>query len=429
MSTQHQNGILSGGGADHAIQTIPGSARNVAVRRAVPFVVGGMIAAAILVPTALANASGSGLADITAEELVAQIAEAEPQPLSGTAVYTARLGLLGIPVSDVYPADPLLLLDGSSTIRVWTDGAERSRASLLGSASEYSVVHDGPEAWTYSSTYDETVHYVLGPDEQAKYDEALAEYESGSLPVPGEIPTPQDATKQLLAELGAYSTVDVDDQVTIAGRGAYTLVVTPTSAITLVDRVEIAVDAETSTPLQLRIWSTLDAAAPAWELGFTDISFAAPSDAVLAFATPSGSQYRQVEVALPAGVELPDVPGAELPDGVAVTGEGWESVVEISGLDVPGLLAADPQALVTLPDGALAFGSAGAQDLIEEFLPQDASGSPALSGLDSSILLEQLAEEVPEGRLITTKLGTVLITEDGRVLFGAVPADVLRGEA
>ena len=44
-------------------------------------------------------------------------------------------------------------------MRVWTDGDERSRVALLGDTSEYSVVQDGAEAWTYSSTDDAVVHY------------------------------------------------------------------------------------------------------------------------------------------------------------------------------------------------------------------------------------------------------------------------------
>ena len=89
------------------------------------------------------------------------MASAEPSPLSGTVVYTARLGLPELPFGDVGGANPVALLGGSSTMRVWSDGGERSRVALLGATSEYSVVQDGPEAWTYSSTDDAVVHYSL----------------------------------------------------------------------------------------------------------------------------------------------------------------------------------------------------------------------------------------------------------------------------
>ena len=71
------------------------------------------------------------------------MAGAEPSPLSGTVVYTARLGLPALPFGDVGGANPVALLGGSSTMRVWSDGGERSRVALLGATSEYSVVQDG----------------------------------------------------------------------------------------------------------------------------------------------------------------------------------------------------------------------------------------------------------------------------------------------
>ncbi len=44
-------------------------------------------------------------------------------------------------------------------------------------------------------------------------------------------------------------------------------------------------------------------------------------------------------------------------------------------------------------------------------------------------LLDQLTARVPEGRLLTSALVSVLLTDDGRALAGAVPAEVLREQA
>ncbi|WP_157372936.1 hypothetical protein [Agromyces sp. Root81] len=76
-----------------------------------------------------------------------------------------------------------------------------------------------------------------------------------------------------------------------------------------------------------------------------------------------------------------------------VIGEGWSAVV-------------------VLPMGAAGLGAAG----------DDTAG-----GLDpeASALLGSLTESVEGGRVLHTSLATVLLTDDGRVLAGAVTADRL----
>ncbi|WP_250447566.1 hypothetical protein, partial [Actinotalea sp. C106] len=366
-------------------------------------------------------------------ELLAEVAEAEPMALSGTAVYTARLGLPEIPFAEIAGADPIALLAGSSTIRVWTDGEERSRAALLGPASEYSVVRDGPEAWTYSSEEDAVVHYALSAEDEARYEALADQLREGSSPeVAGELPTPEEAARLVLDRAEEHSTVSLDAQTTVAGRDAYQLVVTPRPAETLVARAVVAVDAETSAPLRVQVWSTQDETTPALDVGFTDVTFAAPEDAVLEFTAPASAAVEEVVVPLPETTEMdkPEGPAeGELPEGVTVAGEGWESVTTLTGLDVASLVAGDPAALTSVPGSERTLGSESAQELIGEFLPEDGEGGhPGLS-LDGAALYEQLTTEVPEGRLLSSSLLSLLVTEDGRVLVGAVPAETLRGMA
>ena len=52
-----------------------------------------------------------------------------------------------------------------------------------------------------------------------------------------------------------------------------------------------------------------------------------------------------------------------------------------------------------------------------------------LGTLDTSALYGQLTTAVPEGRLLTSALLSVLVTNDGRVLVGAVPAETLQALA
>lgn len=407
---------------------------------AVPAAVVVAVAAAVAAPPLLASA-GQDLPEIGAEELLARVAAAEPQPLSGTVVYTARLGLPELPLTEATGADPLMLLGGSSTLRVWSDGAERSRVALLGATSEYSVVHDGFEAWTYSSADDEAVHYALDAADAARAEALHERAHARQAEVAGELPTPQEAARQALAHAQEYATVSVDAPTTVAGRGVYQLVVTPRDDATLVGRIVVAVDADTATPLRVQVWSTRDPQLPALEVGFTDVAFETPSDAVLTFTPPSGTAVREKVVPLPDDLEaMAARAGARaqeagagaaqgtppLPEGVTVAGSGWSRVVTLTGVDVAALVAGDPAAVA---DGTeRIIGSAEAQDLVGEFMGPD-GGHPATMDLDTQALYQQLTTAVPEGRLLASTLLSILVTDDGRVLVGAVPAETLRGMA
>ena len=421
--------------------------RSQRARWAVPAAVAVAVTGAFVAPPLIATASNAGLPDVTAEELLSAALAAEPEPLSGTVVYTARLGLPEIPFAEMGGADPIALLGGSSTLRVWSDGTERSRVSLLGAASEYSVVRDGTDAWTYSSSDDEVVHYGLSDQDEAQAEAMKAQM--GSEPAPevmGDLPTPDEAATYALERAREFANVSVDGQTTIAGRGAYQLVVTPKSTGTLVARIVVAVDAETSNPLRVQVWSTQDAAVPALEIGFTDVTFATPDPAVLEFSAPSGATVREVVIPLPDAPSAAELEGlselegmADLeglkgmegthatPEGVTVTGTGWETVVEVAGLDVAQLLAGDPAALATVPGSERTIASESAQGLLDEFSHGD-DADPGMS-LDMTTLYDQLTTDVPEGRLLSSTLLSILVTDDGRVLVGAVPAETLRSMA
>ncbi|ADG74193.1 conserved hypothetical protein [Cellulomonas flavigena DSM 20109] len=388
------------------------------------------VAAAFAAPPLLASARSASLPLLTAEELLERVLDAEPPALSGTVVHTARLGLPDLSLTQVAGADPVSLLGGSTTLRVWSDGGQRSRVSLLGTASEYSVVTDGAQAWTYSSSDDEVVHYAPSPQDAQRVEE-LAQASP-----PADLPTPDELGRDALERAREHATVGVDAATTVAGRDAYQVVVTPRSDTTLVGRVVVAVDAATWSPLRVQVWSSDDAATPALELGFTDVTFADPGDAVLTFSAPPGASVREVVVPLPTEEDLAeratdaswptDADDAELPEGVQVTGEGWDTVLELSGVDAAALVAGDPAAVAGMPGVDKQFAGEGAQGLYEQFAPEG-DGPPM--DLDTASLYDQLTTPVEGGRALTSSLLSVLVLDDGRVLVGSVPVDVLRATA
>lgn len=394
---------------------------------AVPAVAVVAVAAAFAAPPLLASARTASLPQLTAEELLERVVEAEPPALSGTVVHTARLGLPDLSVTQVAGADPVSLLGGSTTLRVWSDGGQRSRVSLLGTASEYSVVTDGTQAWTYSSSDDEVVHYAPAPQDAQRLEE-LAQASP-----PGDLPTPDELGRDALERAREHATVTVDAATTVAGRDAYQVVVTPRSDTTLVGRIVVAVDAGTWSPLRVQVWSSDDAATPALELGFTDVTFADPGDAVLTFSAPPGASVREVVLPVPSQDEpagaAPDASwptdpdDAPVPEGVRVVGEGWDTVVELTGVDVAAVVAGDPAAVAGVPEVEKQFAGEGAQELYGQFVPEG-DGPPI--DVDAASLYDQLTTPVDGGRALTSTLLSVLVLDDGRVLVGAVPVDALR---
>lgn len=408
---------------------VPSRAPRRALRWAVPGVALALVAAGFAARPLLASADSTDLPPLTAEQLVTKVAGTAPQPLSGTVVYTANLGLPDVSAlaetmgHGMTKADPVNLLSGSSTLRVWTDAEQRSRVSLLGTTSEYSVVHDGTQAWSYSSSDQSVVHYALSPQDAALLAQEQAKGAGdGTVPVPTDLPTPTQVADDLLTQVEQFSTVSLDAATTVAGRAAYQLVVTPTSHTTLVSRVVIAVDATTWSPLRVQLWSTQDTAKPALELGFTDVTFATPSDTVLSFATPAGATVKEVTVPLPTKDQLDQQreAGAAAASAVSTSGTGWDTVVTVTGVPVGALTSG------ALTPGALASAAAVPSDAATNLADQLGS-SPAAA--DPQALLQGLTTAVDGGRLLSSALLSVLVLDDGRVLAGAVPAATLTAAA
>jgi len=419
--------------------TLSPSSWSSRARWAVPVIAVVGVVGAFAGPALLAGADAN-LPPLSVEQLVAKVAAAEPGPMSGTVVYTAHLGLPEMPLTKLAGASPINLLSGSSTLRVWTDGQARSRVSLLGQTSEYSVVHDNAQAWTYSSTDNAVTHWTLDPADAASLAALGKQADAGTLPGVADLPTPTAAASEALTLAQESSTITLDAETTVAGRGAYQLVVTPKTTETLISRIVVAVDAKTFTPLRVQVWSTQDTTAPALELGFTDVTFATPADSVLAFSAPPGATVTEKVVNLPdkaltaealaqadKATPEPTETAAAVPDGVTVHGSGWGTVLEVSGMNATGMLA-DPAKAAAGLGAASADASAGA-GLAGDFLSTGSGDSSAMSGLDVGSLYQQLTTPVAGGRLLSSALVSVLLMDDGRVLVGAVPASTLQALA
>jgi outer membrane lipoprotein-sorting protein len=359
-----------------------------------PVVTAAAVGGIALLPTSSASAHPN-LPARSAAQLLTAVQTADVPALSGTVVETARLGLPSLPGQDSSAALTWqTLVTGTHTARIWLDGADRQRLALLGQLSESDVVHHGRDLWTYASDTQQVGHQVL-PARSADSKDAGAPPDLKQY-------TPQGAAAEVLQAIDPSTAVTVDRTTRVAGRAAYTLVLTPRDSRSTVRQVDIAIDAARSIPLRVQVFAA--SAAPAFETGFTDISFRRPAASVFAFTPPKGATVSSHLLPLlsathqaandhsPAGTSAPHpVP--------RVVGTGWTSVL---------------------------------------VLPASKDGSSPLAALtggssrhgDTASLLGRLTSTLPNGdKALRSALVNVLLTKDGRVLVGAVSTAVLEQAA
>ncbi|WP_431035924.1 LolA family protein [Streptomyces sp. P6-2-1] len=379
------------------------AARRKAARYAVPAAVVGVTALAVGLVPALADSGDPDLPELTAYQLVAKLAGAHEEHFSGTVRVSTDLGLPGFGGAAVGglggasrgsggnegDADPQArlteLASGTHTLRVAADGPERQRLSILEDAAEYSIIRDGAHAWAYDSASDKAVRLDVPAErhqEQAPYT-AL---------------TPQELADRALKAVDAHTSVRVDGTARVAGRDAYQLLIEPKQSGSTVKAVRVLVDAKTGTPLRATL-TARDGGKPVVEAGFTKVSFTAPDAKTFSFTPPKGTEVTGPKKRAPEdGAATPDAGALKDAFGGARTyGEGWTTVAR---LDLPA------------EAGGLASSKAD-------------GGRSGQAGQ----LVDSLAKEVKgsfgTGRLFSTRLVNVLLTEDGHVYAGAVTKDTL----
>jgi hypothetical protein len=501
--------------------------------------------AAVLTGTMLASAAGPNLPKRTPAQLLLALRNAK-QPASMTAVLTetSNLGFPSLPniaglSNSVFSG--LSLITGAHTIDVWYAGPRQVRIALPVSFGETDLRINGDEAWLWNSHGQTATHYLLPTQAQQKAARAarLKMFKSvhpnapiarciatlrpatsrsraanrkvvkclrahmvhpiagnrssaawGNILSETQPPTPQQAVDRLLAMVGKTTKVTVDGTTQVAGRSAYQLVIEPRTGQSLIDRIVIAVDGQTSLPLQVQVFAR-GVTSPAFQFGFTSLNFAKPAVSNFTFTPPAGAHVKTehlpvfggpgalglpgifgpprmvgparsfaspartfagkppVWVSRPVGVRVGKhalvrmkvarfkviVPstGAILPPGpeVQVMGRGWLSVAVIPAIAALPAIASPGvhTSWYANPDSKVPHGPR--QERIK--MPAG-SGPPALGQLGSLLpVLLKAATPVHgawgSGRLLRTNLFSVLITSKGKVLIGAVTPAVLFADA
>ncbi|MEV6780611.1 LolA family protein [Streptomyces syringium] len=409
-------------GADEA--GTPGTGRRKAARYVVPVAVAGVAAATIgFVVPALASTGDPDLPKISAQDLIAKMAKSDVQQASGTVKISTDLGLPSLPsgfsLGDTGKgsgggkggdaADPQAklteLLSGSHTLRIAVDGPDKQRLSIVERAAEYSVIRNGDDVWAYDSASD-AAHHSKAPKQGGDGHEVPKDLAGVS---------PQELAKRALAAVDDTTSVTVDGTAKVAGRDAYQLVIKPKGGDSTVGAVRIAVDAKNGVPLKFTLAPKSGKAIV--DAGFTKVDFGKPAAKNFTFTPSKGTKVTEdsgkpgkgdgaekLKGKLPGAGELPGLTGlpgldgASEASGMKVIGKGWSSIAEIKG-----------------PKDAVGK------------LSEDAKGKG--KGGDAAALLDSFGKKVSgdfgSGRVFSTRIVNVLMTDDGRVYAGAVTKDAL----
>lgn len=376
-------------------------------------VVGGSVASGVVSASA-----DAGLAPRSAAQLLTDVATARLDGLSGTVVQRADLGLPSLPgvssgAGGQGSSEFSAMVSGTHTMRLWYAGPAQTRVALMGTLGESDIIHNGRDVWIWSSSKNTAQHMTL-PQESA------GTQAPGRLPSATDVPkTPQEAADAALAALDPTTIVRTSGTAKVAGRSAYELVLSPRTTQSLVAQVRIAIDATKRVPLRVQVYAK-GATDPAFEVAFSQVDFARPDAAQFRFNPPPGAKVTQraASSGKPGRAQSDPVQSdPPLSDPVrphtaatrpTVVGTGWASVV----------MAQLPQGSAASSSGAAGStsrrGSSGSGD---QMLQRMLASLPAVSGAWGS------------GHLLAGKLFSVLLTDDGRVVAGAVTPAALYAAA
>jgi hypothetical protein len=301
----------------------------------------GLIAALVVAGLGVANVRADPTPDLPSvggDELLASSvgALARPFTIAGDVETHVDLGIPQIPAgvsggSGGGLMGAVNLVAGDQAYRLWRSPAGARVAHLLPFA-EQDVFVDPHDAWFWDSSDMSAIHLAGVPgttlwDASAP---AAAVRDADLLRI----------AQRALDAVAPYADVTVDGTARVAGRPAYQLVLTPTSTLTLIGRVAVAIDAETRLPLRLQVFPRGSDGA-AIETGFTAVSFDPIDRSMFAFTPPPGTTVRQAADVIADARSPGDDGAAPSVSAPQVFGRGFDLRVALR-LDAPVPSEASP---------------------------------------------------------------------------------------
>jgi outer membrane lipoprotein-sorting protein len=341
------------------------------------------------VVSAITSAAQADLAPRSAAQLLVDVQQARLSGLSGTVVQHADLGIPALPGVSGDSTELSSLVSGSHTLRLWYAGPERIRLALLGQFGESDLIRNGTDAWMWSSSQKSATHWTLPADVSGHPASTPADPTSAAT-------TPQQAADQALKAITPTTSVTTNGTATVAGRAAYLLTLQPRSANSLVDSVQIAIDGKTHVPTRVQVFAK-GTNSPAFSVGFTSFNPGTPSSSVFGFNPPPNTKVTEKSLTSSTGADAVHKAQNKVSGHTGasteptVIGSGWTAVV-----------------IATAPSG----------------LATDQTTKPGKDTSTMGALLTKLPKVSGtwgSGRLLQGTLFSVLLTDDGHVVAGAVP--------
>jgi outer membrane lipoprotein-sorting protein len=368
-------------------------AQHPRVRWAAPVAAAALVVGGVA--TAQSSAGGqSSLPERSAHDLLVDLQHARPTALSGTVVQTMDLGLPQLSAGalggggpgSAGSLNPMTLLSGSHSWRVWYADPTHARLALVDGTGEYDVVRNGSDLWQWSSVDSSVVHATVRPRSEGG--------RAGSPTVPPtsvphlpDLSSPDAVATWALSQLDPTTVVRSTETDRVAGRPAHGLVLTPRTPGSRIGSVHLSLDAETSLPLAATVLPR-GSTRPAVDVRYSSLSTATPDPAVFRFTPPPGARVTTADGDDRAATQADPAAGAR----PHVIGTGWSSVVV-------GKLPAMP---------------AG---------PGQGHGPDPLTAIRK--VLPEVSGPWGTGRLFRTRLFTAVLTDDGRFAAGAVDPSAL----
>ena len=370
---------------------------------------------AIAVPL---QANAIDLPDLSPQQVMVLMQGADVTEFSGTIVKSSNMGLPTLEFSSMMSEDSIAqieekmpaemadfvpaviesntltqaieLISGSHTIRVYVSGQDKLRAQILDPMSQRDLIVSGNEFWVYdakmATALTGTVDIEADPAKQAEAEQKVLDYADS---IALDLSSPEAIADYLVSMVDETSQIEVGRDHSVAGRSAYQLIISPDSPNSLVASAAVSVDSETGMPLKVEIFSTTQVEA-AMTVGFESISFGSVDQGLFSFTPPAGTSVETFDadelMATLDGYEKPEgyVSDYEVPAEPEVLGSDWDSVVHLAALPAD--------------------------------IPQD---------LMATELFADMLTQVPGGKVFSTPLVNVLLTDSGEVYMGAVTIDYL----
>ena len=318
------------------------------------------------------------------------------------------------------------LISGSHTFRIYASEVGM-RVQVLDRMSQRDLIVNQDEFWFYDAR---NAIAMTGPIEfeVSDADKAAAEAElrtkldAYAAELQLDLSNPDAVAEYLMAQAGESTDISVGKDHLIAGRAAYQLIAKPQSENSLIDSIVLSVDAETGMALDVKVFSR-EQEEVAVHVGFESISFETPNASLFEFEAPAGTTLQEVDVAgelgaLEAQFEAEfeamrgDLPTeAELEELKAELQAEYEA--KYADQPKPEMVGDDWDAVVYVPAGMEleAMGTEVGTELPAELLENE--------------IFSDLFEEVAGGRVFSTPILNVLLTDSGEIYAGAVSIEYL----